>query len=229
MSLFDIFSSSGGKKAAANANDARITGMRTGEQRATGAINTGLDKATDLYTGAGKLYDTWAGTGRDANTMVGNALGLNGADGNAAAVSAFQTGPGYQFAVDSGLDAIDRRAASRGMLGSGNTNLDSVRFSQGLANQEYGNWISNLTGASNTGLNATNSQANIQTGLGDLNYGHYGTLASLAHGTEVAAGQSEAQRIADTQAAKQQASGNMWSAILGVGDLAAKFYGARAT
>jgi hypothetical protein len=57
--------------------------------------------------------------------MMLNALGLNGPQGNAAATAAFQSSPGYDFKVNQSLDALDRRAASRGMLGSGNTTLDT--------------------------------------------------------------------------------------------------------
>ena len=41
--------------------------------------------------------------------MYMNSLGLNGAAGNQAAVNAFQTGPGYDFQMHQGLNAINRR------------------------------------------------------------------------------------------------------------------------
>jgi len=227
MGLFDLFSSSDGKRAAANARDARIAGARTGEDRASGYLDKGLNAATDYYTGASKLFDQWANTGRDANAMYGNALGLGGQEGHDAAVGAFRTGPGYEFAVESGLDAVDRRAASRGMLGSGNTNLDSIRFSQGLADQEYQRWLDNLNTASGTGLQATGSQANIQTGLGDLNYKTGAAKGDLAYRTETGVGDANAQFQADRYAADQAAGANVWNAIMGVGNLASSFFGGR--
>src|SRR5690606_5334502 len=74
-----------------------------------------------------------------------------------AALSAFQgSNPGFQFQLDTGLDALDRRAASRGMLGSGNTNLDTLGYATGLANQSYQNWLSGLSGLTTLGANQTN-------------------------------------------------------------------------
>lgn len=227
MGLFDIFSSSDGKRAAVAADKARVRGLRTGEERASGLLDSGLSTATDYYTNAGKLYDTWASTGRDANAMFGNALGLGGQEGYDAATSAFRTTPGYEFAVESGLDAIDRRAASRGMLGSGNTNLDTIRFSQGLADQQWQNWLNNLNTASGSGLTATTNQAGIQTGLGDLNFNTGATKANLAYQTETGVGNSNAQMQADIQAAKNAANANIWGAILGVGNLASSFLGSK--
>lgn len=227
MSLFDVFSSSDGKRAAVAADKARVRGLRTGEERASGLLDSGLSTATDYYTNAGKLYDTWASTGRDASAMFGNALGLGGEEGFDAATSAFRTAPGYEFAVESGLDAIDRRAASRGMLGSGNTNLDTIRFSQGLADQQWQNWLSNLNTASGSGLTATTNQATIQTGIGDMNLNTGATKANLAYQTETGVGNSKAQREADIQAAKNAASSNIWGAILGVGNLASSFFGSK--
>ena len=47
--------------------------------------------------------------------------------------------PGYQFRLDEGAKAIERKGASRGMLQSGRTLQSLSNFSQGLASQEYGN------------------------------------------------------------------------------------------
>ena len=47
--------------------------------------------------------------------MSANALGLNGPAGNAAATAAFQAGPGYQFALEQGLEGINRTANAAGM------------------------------------------------------------------------------------------------------------------
>jgi len=76
--------------------------------------------------------------------MSANALGLGGAAGTDAAQAAFRAGPGYQFQLEQGLDAIGRRANAAGMLASGNMLQESQRFGQGLADQEYNRWIDNL-------------------------------------------------------------------------------------
>ena len=60
--------------------------------------------------------------------------------------SSFQRTPGYQFAVDQGQQAIERSAAKRGMLNSGNVLAELSKYGQGMANQEYGNQVNTLAG-----------------------------------------------------------------------------------
>ena len=78
--------------------------------------------------------------------MSANALGLNGPGGNAAATAAFQAGPGYQFALEQGLEGVTRAANAAGMGASGNMLREAQTYGQGLANQEYNNWLENVTG-----------------------------------------------------------------------------------
>ncbi len=51
----------------------------------------------------------------------------------------FNADPGYQFRMSEGLKALERSAASRGILQSGGTLKDITRFGQDTASQEYQN------------------------------------------------------------------------------------------
>lgn len=51
----------------------------------------------------------------------------------------FQADPGYQFRMSEGMKALERSAASRGILQSGGTLKDITRFGQDAASQEYQN------------------------------------------------------------------------------------------
>jgi hypothetical protein len=51
----------------------------------------------------------------------------------------FQADPGYSFRMSEGLKALERSAASRGILQSGQTLKDITRFGQDAASQEYQN------------------------------------------------------------------------------------------
>ncbi|AHB50325.1 hypothetical protein W911_14340 [Hyphomicrobium nitrativorans NL23] len=226
MSLLSAFSSGSAKRAAGAANDARIAGLRTGEQRATGLMDEGLAAARPQYDKAIGLFDQYTQQGGAATGAYGDAIGLGGADGYERATESFRTGPGYQFAVDQATEAAKRNASSLGMLGSGNTMMAIADRSQGLADQEYQRYLDNLFRASGQGQSAATTQAGLMTGLGDLQYGHNAAKAGLAHGTETGVGQSNAQLFADRNAANQAASANTWNAIMGVGNLAAKFFGA---
>ena len=52
--------------------------------------------------------------------------------------------PGYQFAYNQGLEAVNRTAAAKGQLGSGNRLYDLTKFGQGLASQTYNNTVNQL-------------------------------------------------------------------------------------
>jgi hypothetical protein len=80
--------------------------------------------------------------------------------------SAFQNSPDYQFALQQGGQAVDRSAAARGNLNSGNTLAAQQQFGQGLASQQLGNYRNQLMGLIGGGQNAGNvlAQAGLQTG-----------------------------------------------------------------
>lgn len=172
--LDDLFG--GGNAAEAAGKNKKL--LKKYDAQGNAIIDTGDARATGYLTDA---KDLWAGLADESGglsglKMYGNALGLNGADGNAAATGAFQAGPGYEWQMNQGIDALQRSNAARGVLGSGETTLDTLTYAQGLANQEYGNWLDNLSGYSN-------QQAGLYTtGLGGQ-AGALGDLASLAGNT----------------------------------------------
>lgn len=75
---------------------------------------------------------------------------------NAGDFSSFQQSPDYQFTLGQGLEAINRAAASRGALNAGGTDIDLMRYGQGLASQQYGDYYSRL--AQLAGLGQSSAQ-----------------------------------------------------------------------
>lgn len=71
----------------------------------------------------------------------------------------FQASPGYNFAVQQGQQGVEASAAARGGLRSGRTMQDLTRYRLGMANQEYGNWLSRLAGMTDMGMGAAGMQA----------------------------------------------------------------------
>ena len=59
--------------------------------------------------------------------------------------SSIESTPGYQWAYNQGLQAVNRTAAAKGQLGSGNRLYDLTKFGQGLASQTYDNTVSQLS------------------------------------------------------------------------------------
>lgn len=144
----------------------------------TAAIDTGHDEAQGYLGGVGDIWKNLADEsgGLSGLGLYGDALGVNGAAGNARATSAFQTSPGYDFALNQGLDALERRAGAQGRLSSGQTGLDTLSFAHGLADQDYNNWLSGLSDFSG-------KQGNIYTGATTGQAGALTDLAKLATGT----------------------------------------------
>ena len=75
---------------------------------------------------------------REAETEALNALrGLLGLGGEAPDVSAFAETPGFQFTRDEALQAVERQAAARGGVVSGNTLAALQNRAAGLAGQNF--------------------------------------------------------------------------------------------
>lgn len=81
----------------------------------------------------------------------------------ATAYQGFTETPGYKFAFDQGTSAVNALAGARGGLNSGRTMQDLNTFGQGIANQEYGNYFSRLSGLASNGQNAAGTGANAAT------------------------------------------------------------------
>lgn len=185
----------------------------TGKQ--TGAINTGLDSSTGaVRSGAGNArydigdalnksygavtsardtalagYDPYAKAGAAASNLYMGALGTD-PTGHDAAVSAFHTSPGYEFQMGQGLDQLERRAAARGQLGSGNTSLDSITFSQGLADQDWSGWLDRLAAEQAMGVDVAGKTGAINTGAGTELANLYTGAGSALSGIDTGEGTS---------------------------------------
>lgn len=131
------------------------------------------------------------GQAQSGATMYANALGLNGAAGNTAATSAFQTNPGYEFSLDQGENALERTAASRGQLASGQSGIDLQNYGINTADNAYQQWLGNLA-PYNSELSGATSGAN--TSLDNLT-DFAGTIAGgqSAANNQAAAGQEAGQ------------------------------------
>lgn len=209
MGLLDLFSDKNEKAAA----DALKAGYQTGKKDAYGAIDTGVSNANQDYASALGLYAPLSNTYNKGVSLYADALGLNGAAGNANATSAYQAGPGYQYATDQAIQALERRAGAQGRLGSGQTGLDTLSAVYGLADQDYGNWLTRLGGYNNLAGQAADSQANIYGNMAGMDYGA-GT-AKAGYGWNAATGAAGAE--ADFQKGKDQTGANIIGAALGVG------------
>lgn len=63
--------------------------------------------------------------------------------------------PSYQFRLNEGLKALERSAAARGTLRTGNTLEDLMRYGQDYASTEYGKAVDRARGQYETNLNVS--------------------------------------------------------------------------
>lgn len=217
-----------------------LQSLGQGYGQARNDVTAGYDAAQPFLSKLGSAYDPMVQGGQNAFSGYLDAIGANGEEGNSRAVANFQAGPGYEYARDQALEAVQRSAASRGMSASGNTSADLLKTAMGLANQNWQQYTTNLqngAGFFNTGLagqaNGLGTQANAAIGqgtaLGALGQASgrdtanlFGTAANLENGFGRDVSNLWSQATAGTvgnnnQLAKAQteASGNLWGGILG--------------
>lgn len=128
-------------------------------------LEMALPQIQENYNTSIHAYQPWLTGGQAGLGATSDLLGLNGQDAATAAMQRFQTSPGYQWALDQGLRAVDAGAAAKGMLRSGATLKAEQQFGQGLADQEFGNYYNRLFGLSNQGLNAAGGIASAANNL----------------------------------------------------------------
>ncbi len=108
--------------------------LQDNQGKILGELGQGYDAAQGYLGKAGDLYQGMTAQGQQGLDKY-NALTLgSGAD----IQRALEGNAGYQFNMDQGLQALQRSRAAQGMLGSGNTDTDTLSFAQGLAGQQLG-------------------------------------------------------------------------------------------
>lgn len=116
----------------------------------------------------------------------------------------FYESPGYQFRFDEGSRAVNQNLAARGRFSGGAAGRALTRYGQGVASDEFGNYMNRLAAAANIGQTATNATG--QFGLGAANNV---SGARLAQGAGRASGYLGASNVLNT-AANNIAMGNAW-------------------
>jgi hypothetical protein len=145
----------------------------------TGGRNyTVLGTGADLQTTYGTQQATTAGT-QQATTAGGNMNTLAPREGSLIdrinkGPGEFKESPGYQFVLSEGINALDKSAAAKGNLFSGASGKAISQYAEGLASQEYDNflrrWYESLTPyQSLAGLGLTSAQSSGQLGANTAN------------------------------------------------------------
>lgn len=122
--------------AANNAADAQVAGIRAGQRSQERMFNKQVE-----------LQEPFRQAGVEGKNRLMELLGLGdntgsadfGRDSQPFSMANFQADPGYAFRLSEGLKALDRSAAARGGLLSGNQLRGVTELGQNMGSQEYQN------------------------------------------------------------------------------------------
>lgn len=152
------------------------------KKQASAAKRAGAVEAAAAQRAEARLAP-YAETGGNALARYADSLGLTTPEAQQEAFDTFTETPGYQFQLNEGLGAIDKSAAARGGLFSGNTLRAAQEYGQGLASTEFGNYLARLSELVRGGQSAAAGQgaAGIQAGTATAG-GIRGSANALAQG-----------------------------------------------
>ncbi len=180
---------------------------------------------TDIADALKKSYgmnQPYMQAGNTAMSAYMNSLGIGdqGARGQSSLMNQFQQSPGYQYALQQAQGATERRAAATGQNMSGAESRELGAQAQGLANQDWNNWLNNyqnrLSNIAGMGQQSTAQQAGFEVGggkdLASLGMGY--TQMSVQEMQAAAKAKAEAEMAQQTQNAQSK---NSW--LSGIGSL----------
>lgn len=141
-------------------------------------------------------YQTYGqGEGRALPT-TGGTSGTNGAEAAQNAFDAFRNSTGYQFRLNQGMNALNSGYAGAGTIKSGAAIKGAINYGQGMASQEFGNYLNALGNQQSLGLQAGGAAASVgqsvANSLGNISMqnGANQANASLARASALGSGLS---------------------------------------
>lgn len=216
MGLFDFFSAKPAQDAAA----ARTTGFNAGYGQLSDLYGQGRDVSTSTVQPGIDMFNQLFKSGQAGSAAYSDATGAGGAEGLTRARDLFTQTPGYTEGLNLTLDQNDRRAASRGTLGSGNTIADTTKLATDYSNQKYGDYVSRLQPFLGATTSAASGAGGLYGGLADMLGKSFQGQGGAANAAQTGIGDANAAaKLAD-----YQASGNLWNTLIGGATAAAKAY-----
>jgi hypothetical protein len=162
----DISSGAGSAIGGAVSGISSLIGSGAQSSAISNASSNAIAAEESMYNQTRSDLSPYNTTGQTAETQQANLLGLNGQTAADTAMSTYQTSPGYQWQMSEGLKGVDAGAAASGMLRSGATLKAEDTYAAGLANSDFSNYYSRLSGLTTTGESAASQQASSNTSTG---------------------------------------------------------------
>jgi hypothetical protein len=171
----------GGYFTGGNQRNAANNAINTLQQSKDEAIGY-YDKLSPWAKGGGQALSPLTGllTGTSYDYATGNQTQLNPEQRN----NLFTASPGYQFRLDQAMKALTSRQNALGYSNSGGADKELVQYSQGLASDEYNNYLNQLFQLAGVGYNA---DATMASGKANAALGIAAPMAQAAFSKGIAA------------------------------------------
>jgi len=164
----------------------------------------GQKVAMDLFTGQRHAYDPFREGGLEGFDMLQQAILGQDQEGFAS----FMQNPNIQYQIEQGVDTATQGMAGRGMLNSGAAMRQLQGIGQDVAGQGYQQYLQNLGGLSDYGMQAlgrqdalTGGMADARIGLGQARAGRTDAITSF--GDQEAQMMSQAMMMASDRRLKE--------------------------
>lgn len=109
----------------------------------------------------GRFHYQNDGSTRDLSSFNSGAVSASSADAARAAFEQFRNSTGYDWRVKQGMNALNSGYAGAGTLKSGAAIKGAVDYGQGMASQEFGNYLGALGNQQALGLSAGSALAGV--------------------------------------------------------------------
>ena len=151
--------------------------------------------------------------GADPNYQGMDLSQYSGTNAAARAFDQFRNSTGYDFRVKQGMNALNSGYAGAGTIKSGAAIKGAVDYGQGMASQEFGNYLNALGTQQGVGLSAAGAQAGVGTNYANslgsiyMQNGANQANASLVKASAIGGGLAGAANIAGSILAPTYNSG----------------------
>jgi len=206
------------------------TNMAAGEQAsaATQAADTqaaanryAADVQYKMFEKQMELQEPWRKKGEEALNRLAAGLGQGGEFGTKFSATNWQQDPGYAFRLAEGQRALERSAAARGGLISGNALKAAERYGQEMGSQEYQNAFNRYYREREAMLNPLQSLAGVGQTTAQSLSSSAGQLGANVGNLASATGASTANSLLAAGQARASAYQGYGSALgQGIGGLA---------
>lgn len=128
-------------------------------QAISNTSSTGTTSSTTTDANGRPITQTDATSGTASGTTTGTTTDTTGTTPSTEMTQklGFQQTPGYQFQLSEGTKAVTNNLSALGMKNSGLAMKSLDRYSQGVANQEYNNYLNRLASMAGMGQTQTNT------------------------------------------------------------------------